>query len=83
MLDSSLKHLVFFKTFNSEFSCNKVWFNDNNSKALEMMCFPIKQRDRIFIKIYGFLSLVRNVNKNLSKNIEKIVSEKYKLFKHI
>ena len=45
-----------------------------------MMCFPIKQRDRIFIKIYGFLSLVRNVNKNLSKNIEKIVSEKYKLF---
>ena len=48
-----------------------------------MMCFPINKRDRIFIKIYGFLFLVRNMNKNLSKNIEKIVSEKYKLFKHI
>ena len=80
MLDSSLKHLVFLKTFNSEFLYNKVWFNDENSKALEMMCFPITPRDQIFIKIYGFLFLVRNVNKNLSKNIEKIVSEEYKLF---
>ena len=33
-LDISLKSFISLKTFNSEFSSVKVWFNDQNSKLL-------------------------------------------------
>ena len=35
VLDISLKHLVFLKTFNSEFLYIGVWLTDQNSKILE------------------------------------------------
>ena len=36
LLDTSSKKFIFLKTFNSEFSCIEVWFNDQNSKPLEI-----------------------------------------------
>ena len=35
LLDISLKHFIYLKTFNSEFSCIEVWFTDQISKLLE------------------------------------------------
>ena len=35
-LDISPKNFIFLKTFNSEFSCNEVWFTYQNSKLLEI-----------------------------------------------
>ena len=35
LLDISFKNLIFFKTFNSEFSYIKVWFADQSSKPFE------------------------------------------------
>ena len=35
-LNISPKHLIFSKTFDSEFSYIKVWFTDQNSKRLEI-----------------------------------------------
>ena len=36
LLDISPKKIIFFKTFNSEFSFIEVWFTDQNSKPLEI-----------------------------------------------
>ena len=36
LLDISLKHFTFLKTFDSEFSYIEVWFTDQNSKPLEI-----------------------------------------------
>ena len=36
LLDISTKKFIFFKTFDSEFSCIEVWFTDQNSKPLEI-----------------------------------------------
>ena len=42
-----------------------------------MMCYSVQPRDRIFIKGYGFLSFAKNMRKNVSKSINKIISGKY------
>ena len=34
LLDISPKNIIFLKTFNSEFSCVKVWFTHQNPKPL-------------------------------------------------
>ena len=34
--DISPQNFIFSKTFNSEFSCIKIWFTDPNSKQLEI-----------------------------------------------
>ena len=49
-----------------------------------MMCHSVQQRDRIFIKGYGFLSFAKNRGKNIGKNISKKLSGKYsqKLLAH-
>ena len=36
LLDISPKNIKFLKTFDSEFSYNKVWFADQNYKLLEI-----------------------------------------------
>ena len=36
LLDISPKNVIFLKILNSEFSCTKVWFTDQNSKPLEI-----------------------------------------------
>ena len=35
-LDVSPQNVMFVKTFDSEFSCIKVWFTDKNSKPLKI-----------------------------------------------
>ena len=36
LLDSSPKHLLFLKTFDSEFSYIEIWFTDQNSRSIEV-----------------------------------------------
>ena len=36
LLDISPENFIFFKTFDSEFSDNEVWFTDQNSHPLEI-----------------------------------------------
>ena len=43
-----------------------------------MTCYSVQPRDRIFVRVYGFLYCARNMVKNLSKSI----SCKYKLLDH-
>ena len=44
----------------------------------------VQPRDRIFVKGYGFLSFVKNMDENIGKNISKNLSSKYsqKLLDH-
>ena len=42
-----------------------------------MMCHSVQQRDRIFVKGYGFLPFAKNRGKNIGKNISKKLSGKY------
>ena len=37
----------------------------------------IQLRDRIFVKVYRFLSFAENAGKNIGKNISKSLSDKY------
>ena len=37
----------------------------------------VQQRERIFIKGYGFLSFAKNMGKNNGKNISKSLNSKY------
>ena len=36
LVDISPKKFIFLKTFDSEFSCNEVWFTDQDSKPSEI-----------------------------------------------
>ena len=36
LLDISPKNFIFWKAFDSEFSCIEVWFTDQNSNSLEI-----------------------------------------------
>ena len=36
LLDITLKDFIFLNTSDLEFSCNKVWFPDQNPKSLQM-----------------------------------------------
>ena len=49
-----------------------------------MICYSFEPRDRIFVKVYGFLSLAKNMSKNIGKNVSKNLSGKYsqKLLDH-
>ena len=39
-----------------------------------MTRYSVQPRDRIFVKDYGFLSFPGNIEKNIGKNISKILS---------
>ena len=41
-----------------------------------MMCYSIEPKDRLFAKSYGFLSVTKNIAKNLGKKIIKTLSRK-------
>ena len=41
------------------------------------MCYSVQPRDRIFIKVYGFLSFAKNISKSISKNISKTLTGKF------
>ena len=41
-----------------------------------MTRYSVQPRDRIFVKDYGFLSFVRNMGKNKSKNVRSKYSQK-------
>ena len=47
------------------------------SLSLAMRRYSVQLRDRIFVKGYGFLFSVRNMNKNVHKKINKNLSIKY------
>ena len=91
LLDISAKNFIFLKTFNGEFSYNKVWLNDQDSEPLEiedkvkikyksikMTRCSVQLRYRIFAIGYGFLSFAKNMVKNTGKNIYKNLFNKYK-----
>ena len=42
-----------------------------------MTHYSVKTSDRIFVKVYGFLSFPRNMGKNIGKNISNTFSSKY------
>ena len=42
-----------------------------------MMLYSIEPRDQIFVKIYGILSLIKNMDKNIGNNISKKLSSKH------
>ena len=48
------------------------------------MRYSVKRRDRIFVKVYGFLSFAKIIGKNNGKNISKVLNGKYsqKLLDH-
>ena len=50
-----------------------------------MMCYSIEPRDRIFVKIFGFMPYAQNMGKNISKNINKHFDSKYshKVLDHV
>ena len=41
------------------------------------MRYSVPPRNRIFVKVYGFLSFAKNMSKNIGKSISKILSVKY------
>ena len=41
------------------------------------MPYSVQLRNRIFVKVYGFLSLAKNMGKNIGKNISRNLSGKY------
>ena len=49
-----------------------------------MMRYSVQNRDRIFVKGYGFLSFAKNIGKKFGKNIGKTLRGKYseKLLDH-
>ena len=49
-----------------------------------MMCYSVQNRDRIFVKGYGFLSFAENIGKKFGKNIGKTLRGTYsqKLLDH-
>ena len=42
-----------------------------------MTRYSVQPRDRIFVRVYGFLSFAKNMGKNIGKNISKNLSSKY------
>ena len=42
-----------------------------------MTFYSVQPRDRIFVKGYGFLSLAKNMNRNLCQNISENLSSIY------
>ena len=48
------------------------------------MRYSVKRGDRIFVKVYGFLSFAKIIDKNNGKNISKVLNGKYsqKLLDH-
>ena len=42
-----------------------------------MARYSVQPGDRIFVKGYGFLSFVNNMNKNIGKDVSKNFSSKY------
>ena len=42
-----------------------------------MIRYSVHSRDRIFVKGYGFLSFLRNMDKSIGKNLSKNLSSKY------
>ena len=42
-----------------------------------MMRYSVQPRDQIFVKGYGFLSFVKNMDKNTAKKISKNLRGKY------
>ena len=50
-----------------------------------MMCYSIEPRDRIFVKIFGFMPYAQNMGKNISKNKNKHFDSKYshKVLDHV
>ena len=48
------------------------------------MRYSVKRRDRIFVKVYEFLSFAKIIGKNNGKNISKVLNGKYsqKLLDH-
>ena len=42
-----------------------------------MTRYSVQPRDRIFVKVYEFLSFAKNMGKNMGKNISKSLSSKY------
>ena len=43
------------------------------------MRYSVQSRNQIFVKQYGFLSFMKNMGKDISKNISKYLSGKYSL----
>ena len=41
------------------------------------MRYSVQFRDQIFVKVYGILSFVKDMNKNIGKSITKSLSSKY------
>ena len=41
------------------------------------MRYSVQPRDRIFVKVYGFLFFAKNMGKNIGENISKNLSGKY------
>ena len=41
------------------------------------MLYSVQLRNRIFVKVYGFLSLAKKMGKNIGKNISRNLSGKY------
>ena len=46
------------------------------SSSLAKRCYSIEPRDCIFVKGYGFLYFAKNIGKNISKSVNKILSGK-------
>ena len=42
-----------------------------------MTRYSVQPRDRIFVKVYGFLSFAKDMGKNIGKNMSKNLSGKY------
>ena len=43
-----------------------------------MMLYSVTSRDRIFLKVYVFLSFAKNMSKSIGKNKSKHLSGKYR-----
>ena len=41
-----------------------------------MTRYSVQPRDRIFVKSYGFLSFAKNIDRNISKNLNSKYSQK-------
>ena len=39
------------------------------SLSLATQCYSVQPRDKLFVKICGFLSFPKNIGKNIGKNI--------------
>ena len=54
------------------------------SSSLARQRYLVQPRDQIFVKVYGFLSFVKNMGRNIGKNRSKNLISKYgqKLLDH-